>query len=247
MIRFNDAEFMYEPYPLGVIPSVFEPKTYDALSTGFPSLDLFKYKPEFGNKYSLSELNNPDKYERFLADSDVWGGFHRYVKSKDFIDQTLEALKARYVDLNLGKYAVIPRKNGAAPSPLNLLRRVTELSARFEFSVLSGKGGHVRPHTDAPQKIITYVFSMVRDGEWNPAWGGSTAIVWPKDKTRTFNQANKMIALTDVDFIKELPFNPNQAIVFIKTFNSWHAVAPITSPSEKALRKTVTVVVERRN
>jgi hypothetical protein len=247
VLHFNHAEFVYEPYPLGIIASVFKPETYDALSRQFPSLDLFKHKPELGNKYSLSELNNPEKYEQFLAENEAWGGFHRYIKSKEFVDETLAALKSRHIDLNLGKYAVIPRKNGAPPSPDNLLHQVTELSARFEFSVLSGQGGHVRPHTDAPQKIITYVFSMIREGEWDPAWGGSTAIVWPKDKTRTFNQANKMIALADVDFIKELPFNPNQAIVFIKTFNSWHAVAPITSPSNEALRKTVTVVIERRN
>jgi hypothetical protein len=246
MIRFGDAEFDYEPYPVGVIASVFDPQMYEALSEAFPPLDIFQHRPDLGNKYSLSEQNKPDEYHRFLASNDVWGRFHAYVKSKDFIDQTFAALRARFIDLAIGKYDVVPHTKGVPPSPANLLNQITELSARFEFSVLSGQGGHVRPHTDAPQKIITYVFSMIRPGEWDATWGGSTAIVWPKDKTQTFNQMNRMIKLDDVNFIKELPFNPNQAIIFIKTFNSWHAVAPITSPSEKALRKTVTVVIERR-
>jgi hypothetical protein len=246
MIRYEGAQFEYEPYPIGVIAPAFDQQVYKELSEDFPPLSLFRHRPDLGNKYALSELNRPEKFRRFLTTSDIWGRFGRYIKSREFVEQTLDALKARHIDLAIGRYKVVSKKSGTKASALSLLRRITELSARFEFSVLSGQGGHVRPHTDDRQKIITLVLSMIRPGEWDSTWGGSTAIVWPNDKTRSFNWCNKMIALEDVDFIRHLPFNPNQAVIFVKTFNSWHAVAPITSPMEQALRKTVTVVIERK-
>lgn len=246
MFGYERVKFDYEPYPLGLISDVFEPPIYNELARTYPSLDIFKSMASVGNKYALSERNAPAVYHKFLRDNAAWGRFHSYVKSKEFIERTLDMLKANYIDLNLGKYRVANNSRRKHANPFNTLFGVSELTARFEFSMMSGKGGNIRPHTDHPLKLITFVFSAMPDGEWNQAWGGSTAVVWPKDRRRVYNQANKYLNFDEVDVVKEFPFNANQALIFVKTFNSWHAVAPMTAPDDTALRKTLTINIEKR-
>jgi hypothetical protein len=40
-------------------------------------------------------------------------------------------------------------------------------------------------------------------------------------------------------------FTANQAVIFVKTFNSWHSVRPMTGRDSNALRKTLTINIER--
>jgi hypothetical protein len=40
-------------------------------------------------------------------------------------------------------------------------------------------------------------------------------------------------------------FRPNQAIIFIKTYNSWHSVSPIAGTDPKVLRRTLTINIEK--
>ena len=246
MISYDRVRFDYEPYPIGLIPEVFEPDFYRELTTTYPPLDLFRYMPELGNKYSLSEVNHSDEYHTFLKRNAAWARFHQYIKSREFVEQTLAMLRSRQIDLGLRKYRVTFRDPRARSSRLNAMRGIAELNARFEFSMMNGKGGHIRPHTDHPLKLITFVFSCMTEGEWDARWGGGTAVVWPKVREQLYNHMNRTLDFAEVEVLKEHPFRPNQALVFIKTWNSWHAVAPMTSPTTDALRKTITVNIETR-
>ena len=40
------------------------------------------------------------------------------------------------------------------------------------------------------------------------------------------------------------PFLANQAVVFTKTFNSWHAVRPMTGADSQAMRRSLTINIE---
>lgn len=246
MLSYDRVQFEYEPYPIGLIAEVFEPNVYRDLATTYPPLHLFRHMPELGNKYSLSEANHPKEYHAFLRQNAAWNRFHSYIKSREFIEQTLQMLQSSHIDLGLRKYRVAFRDSRARASRLNTLRGIPELNARFEFSMMNGKGGNIRPHTDHPLKLVTFVFSCMLAGEWDARWGGGTAIVRPKERQYSYNQINRNLDFDQVDVLKDYPFHPNQALVFIKTFNSWHAVAPMTSPTEDALRKTITVNVEKR-
>jgi hypothetical protein len=48
-----------------------------------------------------------------------------------------------------------------------------------------------------------------------------------------------------MEVIDTYEFMPNQGVVFIKTFNSWHSVRPMTGPDAGALRKTLTINIVR--
>ena len=71
--------------------------------------------PKVGNKYSLSEKNNPEKYKAWIATHSRWREFHDWVKSGDFIAGVLAALKQRGVDLGLSRAP--PAASGCASSP----------------------------------------------------------------------------------------------------------------------------------
>src|SRR5258708_22220328 len=160
MLHYERVAFDYEPYPIGLASEVFDPRFYQRLCDSYPATTLFNHMPNLGNKYSLSESNNGSAYRAFLKNSPDWRTFHDYVKSREFIEQTLSMLQANNIVLPIRKPKIISRAGGGGKktSLLGRLMRWTELNARFEFSMMGGDGGHIRPHTDMPRKIITFVF-----------------------------------------------------------------------------------------
>jgi len=109
--------------------------------------------------------------------------------------------------------------------------------------MLSGNGGNIRPHTDAPQKVITLVIYMVRPGEWNPAFAGGTSALKPLDVRKTYNDVNIQLGFDEVQCLYTYDFVPNGCVVFVKTFNSYHAVYPIQG-REDLPRKSLTINIE---
>ena len=242
LLDLGRAHFRYEPYPIGIIRNIFEPSLYARLVDTFPPGDLFRFMQYHGDKWSLSEVNHPELYYKFLRSNPDWNRLFNEVKSKDFIDQVLLALAQSKIDLGLASAA-----RGGTLRRLRdrLLGRKSSgrLRARFEFSMMSAQGGHILPHTDSPQKHITLVLSMVRPGEWDQAWGGGTDLMRPLDPSDNFNLLNRYLKFDQVDTIETMTYEPNQCVIFIKTFNSLHAVKPMTGPKD-VMRRTLTVNIE---
>jgi len=44
------------------------------------------------------------------------------------------------------------------------------------------RGGMAPPHTDARRKLVTFVITMLHEGEWNPDWGGGADLNRPRDE-----------------------------------------------------------------
>jgi hypothetical protein len=243
LLDLRRAHFQYEPYPIGIIRGIFEPALYQRLVDTFPSVEQFRFMEKHGDKWSLSELNKPENYQRFLRENGDWRRLHSEVKSKNFISQVLDALVQSKIDLGLD-----PSKTDSTLGKLRnklLGRKSGSLSARFEFSMMSAAGGHILPHTDSPQKHITLVVSMARLGEWNPDWGGGTDRMRPLDPSNNYNFLNRYLRFDEVETIETMPYEPNQCVIFIKTFNSLHAVKPMTGPRE-IMRRTLTVNIESK-
>ena len=249
MLRFDHARFHYEPYPICVIPDVFDPGTYKALVESYPPVELFSTLPEVGEKYVLSEKHNGRAYRRFIAERPVWRELHDWFKSSALIDAVDACLKRNQVDLGLRAYrlptAVRWKKLLRDVFVQQRLPRVhPQLYTRFEFSMLPSDGGCVIPHTDSPGKLITLVLSMVAEGEWDPAWGGGTDVNRPRDPRRSYNQLNRNVDFEDVEVVRTFEFVPNQCVLFVKTFNSLHSVRPMSVPGPRAMRRTLTINIE---
>lgn len=250
MVRFSfeHLDLRYEPFPIGCARPIMDAQAYGDLVDSFPPEDLFVSLPKVGYKYVLSEKFNKNAYQQFIREHAGWRDLHRWIKSEDFIDHVMESLQRRHVDLGYGKRLSIGRrmlrglvgKSGRGERKIGTHR----LSSRFEFSMLPANGGHVLPHTDTPSKIITIVVAMLRPGEWQDAYGGGTDVNRPKDPSRTFNLLNRKADFGEMEVLHTYPFEPNQAILFVKTFNSWHSVRPMTSNSSHVMRRTLTINIE---
>jgi len=127
------------------------------------------------------------------------------------------------------------------PRPYSGLDQIT---VALRVLDVAAAGGHVLPHTDAPAKIVTLIVSMVREGEWDHAFGGGTDVNRPKSNLLSFNQLNRNARFEDMDVLYTFEFTPNQGVIFIKTFNSWHSVRPMTGMNSTAMRKTLTINIE---
>jgi hypothetical protein len=246
MLNFQATQVRYEPYPLIVLRPALDPGVYDQLAAGFPDMREFETTRGFDYKLSLSEKFAADNYHRFIAGNPAWNRFHSWLKSDAFIRQTVDFLLANNIDLQLKHCFESPLtrmskklRQGRFPTPGPRLR------SRFEFSVLKADGGEVAAHTDTPKKIITLVLSMVRDGEWEPRFGGNLDINRPTDSAYAFNWKNRVVPWDKLEIIETIPFVPNQCMIFVKTFNSLHSVRKMTETGSKALRKTVTIVIEK--
>ena len=247
MIDFEHISVDYEPYPIGLIRPAFAPDKYRELVQAFPSIELFKYKKSIGEKYSLSQVNNSRAYSQFVRQSPPWRRFHAFVHSNHFIRDVYAMLRSRHIDLgpcstSLG--ARITKRASAwkrgLPQP-----HFPRLKARFEFSAMPIAGGNIRPHTDSMRKTVTMVVPMLEDDEWNERWGGGTSVVRPKDPTRLFSRTNAYANFEDVKNIKTFQFLANQCLIFVKTYNSWHAVWPMKGEDSSKLRKTLTINIDR--
>jgi hypothetical protein len=247
-MHLEDLVMRYEPFPRGVVAPAFDPGLYTDMLKSFPPLELFEFLPKFGGKYALSEEHNPRAYARFVRASPLWREVHRYFKSYDFIYSVLDALRERGIDLGirrgdhrlgrrLRKLAVTVGKGGLPSTD-------PPISARFQFSTLLANGGVVIPHTDAVKKIVTIVLSMVDDGEWDETWGGGTDILKTRDPATSFNFLNEQVPYEETETIETVEFRPNQAMIFVKTFNSLHGVRQMHGP-EGRLRRTLTINLER--
>jgi hypothetical protein len=253
MLHLDNLSFRYDPFPIGYARPVLDPGLYSQLVNAWPDTSLFVFKENLGRKYSLSEVNGRDVFLSFLRRSPVWADLYRFIKSEAFIHGVAERLRQLHVDLGLqgrrvskvhALSTVAQRCRAGMERVTRLTRSGAPLAARFEFSMMPSNGGFIKPHTDAPQKLITLVISMIRDEEWLPEWGGGTSTLRPKDMSRSFNQMNAQYEFNDMEPLETFPFVPNQCVVFVKTFNSFHAVFPTSGPANRAMRKTLTINIE---
>lgn len=245
--NLDRLELRYEPFPVGLARPVFLDDLYAELLSTYPPLDQFTTLDKVGTKYSLSEKYNAREYERWIKGHAAWREFRAWVKSDGFIKYVLGVLRERSIDLGL-KYEMGPA-NRVFTRLRALLRggsalKVAKLSTRFEFSMLPAKGGCILPHTDNSTKFVTLVVSMVGPLEWQAAYGGATEINRPKDPARIFNRVNNQLDFDDVETLDAFPFESNQALLFIRTFNSWHCVRPMTASDPDLMRRTLTINIE---
>ena len=253
LLQLQAGEFRYEPFPIGVTRPIFEPEIYDRLLDHWPAQELFAFMPKLGKKYSLSEVNEPERYRDFIQGSPIWKELHREIKSAAFVRSVLGLLKRHHIDLGIPEDVEVNPKQpterrwfggrGQAPAPPSV-KGVRALTTRFEFSMLPADGGHIKPHTDSPGKIITLVASMVRPDEWDPRWGGGTTVLRAKDTCNSFNYLNRQVEFDATETLDTYEFEPNQCVLFIKTFNSLHAVSPLAGVGSAAMRKTLTINIE---
>ncbi len=243
--NYDNLVFRYEPYPIGISKPLMKPEVYREFLDNYPETHWFKYMAKLGHKYSLSEHFDARKFHRYLRGNPLWNDFNKWIKSRDFVSGVLEALAERSLELGYEPdMSVIRQFRKRLTHAGRMSCSSARLRSRFEFSMLPADGGHILPHTDSPNKVVTLIISMVDEGEWDPAFGGGTDVNRHKDIKHNFNWTNAQGRFEDMEVIDTYEFSPNQAVMFIKTFNSWHSVQPMTGKGSTAMRRTLTINIE---
>lgn len=241
VFSLDRLELKYEPFPYGIAAPLFGADQYRELLDSFPGKEHFGVNP-VNVKYVLSERVNRRRYHAFLRSSPVWMDFYRWIKSDRFIQGVLDQLTRQHVDLGYRQRSRSARLGRRLRFGLSGRRDFrTSLTSRFEFSMLPADGGVVLPHTDSVNKVVTMVLPMVAEGEWDPRVGGNTDINRARIDRLRYNAVNGKGDFDDMEIVDSLGFEPNRALVFVRTYNSWHSVRPMQAPGSKALRRTVTV------
>src|SRR5690348_12966236 len=104
MLDTSKAEFFYEPYPICFLSGVIQATDYAELVRTYPSAEKFV---NHDHKYSLAEFHNGEIYRKFITENSAWRRFHAYIKSPDFIADTLNFLASRNIDLALGRWRLV--------------------------------------------------------------------------------------------------------------------------------------------
>lgn len=249
-LDLDALKIRYRPYPIGIAQPAMADDVYRRCVESFPPLDLFDnydkiLKP--GKKYTLSEKENPKAFHNFIRSSPVWQDIYDEIKSDSFVYGILDVLRDK--DIDLGPHYLRPGrrvlKRAKDLARGRLSPDAARLRARFEFSAMPADGGHLIPHTDAPTKIVTLIVSMMRPGEWDAAFGGGTDVNEARDDRLAYNHMNRLATFEDMNVVATYPYAANQVVIFIKTFNSWHSVPPMKGHGSTALRKTLTINIER--
>jgi hypothetical protein len=246
---YDHIKFRYEPFPIALAKPIMDDGLYQQFVENFPPIDIFESFAELGkkgHKYTLSEKENRKAYSDFVQSNPLWRDFHGWINSNEFPYEVMDMLRQHDIDLG---YRYVPTVKRLSRGLKNVFRRRRSISyvplrARFEFSALPADGGHLVPHTDAPTKIVTMIVSILREGEWEPSFGGGTDVNQPKEERYHFNYVNRLAGFDDMQVLHTYEFTPNQAVLFIKTFNSWHSVRPMTGSGSDALRRTLTINIE---
>jgi len=259
MLNLGNFDYDYRPFPIGVARPILDAGLYEQLADTFPDPSEFPAfrKDERGRitKFSLSARTHRRWLTRFLKENPPWMSLYSYLYSVRFLNDLLGHLEERGLRVTRKRpggatYWISMMAPWLARSGLPGLerlafsapRRFGSLGTKLEFSALPGNAGGFVPHTDSPGKIITLVLAFPRIGEWQMEYGGGTSIVEPLDDRHYYNYYNRSLRFDEVRVRRVVAYQPNQAMLFIKTFNSWHAVMP-TSGADHLWRKTVTVNV----
>lgn len=243
MFTLDHLQFRYTPYPVGLAAPLFADSDYAELLAEYPPLALFQRR-KLGFKYALSEGVNRNAYFRFLKSSAVWREFNQWIRSDAFIAHLLDRLREHSLELPYIQRPTVQRYlRQVAYSLAGKIDHRGSLRSRFEFSMLPADGGQVIPHTDSPGKAVTLVVSMAAEGEWDPALGGGTDVNRPKHDRLMFNLMNHKAEFDDMEVVDSFPYRPNQAVVFLRTYNSWHSVRPMVAAGSGLMRRTVTINV----
>jgi hypothetical protein len=246
MFSLENLKLRYEPFPIGLARPILDEASYRRYLDSYPPAELFQYIPKLGRKYSLSEKYNPRKYHDWVMNHPEWKQFHAWIKSDDFVWGVLGELARHHIDLGYKRRSSGRRVYRRLKDVLagRWWKGTERLSARFEYSMLPADGGCVTPHTDNPDKIVTMVVSMARPGEWDPSFGGGLEVDRHKQPELSFNRVNDKAEFEEMEPLETYAFEPNQCVVFVKTFNSWHCVRPMTGQGSSAMRRTLTINIE---
>ena len=207
--RLSETPVEDQPFPHVVLKEVFTEEHYQLLLQSFMDSSEMVPNEGYDDRFvvHLSEVENWDE------DGDprkrLWMDIARELGRAEFTQEVFTAM-SKHVMLNPKAAKVL---EGGSPTldllPRTLLTR--DLSTYF-----------LGPHKDAFEKFATLLIYLPSA----PDLGHSgTSFFEPRNPSKEYDTYVHH-SFGDFKFVQEIPFEPNTAMMFLKTDNSFHGVRP---------------------
>lgn len=249
LFHSENVEFRYRPFPIGSLTPVVDDAIYEEMLSNWPALELFQHMPKLGNKYTLGDAYHRKEFRRFIRETPIWSRFDEWISSQEFIETLMKCLVEHHIDVGFRSGTTWRKqtvKNIKAMLRGRSSNRGVRLKGTWEFQMIPAHGGYLLPHTDAPNKIVAMTLSMISPGEWDESWGGGIDIGVAKEDRRVYNQLNVQADFDEIDWVDGIAFRPNTGVLFVKTYDSWHAVRPIQGPDDGTMRRNLVINIRAR-
>jgi len=254
MINIDNISFNFDPFPYGVAKNIFSKIHYSELVKNFPKIsDMSRIEEKDNltlkfNKFALSSRNNPVKFNSVINKNNTYKDFCNYLLSEQFKNYLINILKKNNVDFGINTNSTIKKKIKKILTyifPFSILKPTQEIDIVVEFSSIPSNGGFLKPHTDGQHKLASIVIPIV-DNDWKKEFNGGTNLLRPLDETKTYNLLNNTYEFEECFIVKTIDFDPNQFLIFLKTYNSFHSVGPLKSNVSNHYRNSITLIIEKK-
>jgi hypothetical protein len=238
------ADLRLDPFCFFCVDDYLPRDLYEELHGSYP--DGPEYGADSEGKLGFRSSEDPGSVERFCREHPAWGQLFAFFRSDEFLADARAVLAEPLRRARRGWPGRRPWYNGnTRPVPNNWLRYQLQepVATTFQFSRLS-RDAVVTPHADAPRKLLTMLLYF-REPEWRDEWGGATEYYVPLDPERARAWgATDRIPFEEFKPIGSTGYVANRLAGFVRSANSFHGVAPVTSPASLA-RKAFMINVKR--
>jgi precorrin-6B methylase 2 len=212
--RVAAAQIVEDPFPYSVIDNILPDDYYAEVLAHFPSSESLRPIGETGRvprgayEERLVVLFTDDEFARMTdAQQRFWKEFASWMYS----DLFLNAFVAKF-----GR-ALEPRLS-------RILETSDALKVRGDALLVNDQTNYaVGPHTDAPHRLVTFLFYLPRDSSMREL---GTSVYKAKDPSFTC-WGGPHHPFDKFDFVRTVEFLPNRLLAFPKTERSFHGVEKI--------------------
>jgi hypothetical protein len=236
-------KIVLDPFCFFCVDDYLPRDLYESLLESFPEGSSYSYNAE--GKMGFRSSEDPEEIARFGAAHPEWQQLVDFFGSDEFVYDA----KATLADGLVSARGLPGRKPWLNCThrdvPGNWLRYQLQEPVRttHQFSLLPS-GGAVRPHSDAPRKLVSLLLYF-RDSDWQDAWGGGTEFYVPLDpeKARRWRPTDR-IPFDEFEVVATSEFRGNRLAGFVRSHDSYHGVQPPGCPPE-ATRKALLINIKR--
>jgi len=216
--KIANSDIKTDPFPYMVIDEIFPKDYYRRMLDMFPPEATLTPLSETGrvtaDKYKerLVALFTDDTFARMDPERKAfWMEFGKYMYSPEFI----ELVTRRFLPWCANRLSALYERYGRMP----LRSDAMLVSDRTDYAI--------GPHTDAKHRLISFLFYMPKDLEYQDL---GTSLYRHKDPD-FFCKGGPHYKFKDFVYLSTVNFIPNRLLTFVRTGRSFHGVEQITRPN----------------
>ena len=250
MINLNEINKIFKtPFVIFEVKNFLNDCDFNKIKNEFFDLDnhlkrKFSGLRENKNlKFSINSLN--PEYKKYILSQPTLKHLHQEIVSQKFLNYLFQKLNYDILSskihnllhiIKLLKFKQLEHERIKKFSFIDLINIKKKINIQLEFSWMKSNA-FLKPHTDAPNKLISLMLYFPEDENYNT--GNMGTIFWDYN---TNNYKNIYIDRIDekMKILHQNEFEGKTLFGFIKNHKSWHSVPELHMPENK-YRKSINI------